>query len=175
MNLTVVDGLEKAGRLALWLALATAIVLTPLGMRAQAKEAARAAEQASADLKAEQKRVRAEQEKQAAEKLARLSIKSMGELLTGKGASTAQVWFTNVSPRSGFVCVIGRAKSPKGETSSLPACEHVEPYSAATIKMAFATDSIAHLCPQFDCAFAVEDAPDAAPKELAMNSLHAAP
>lgn len=157
--------LEKIGRLVLWLALAALCVALPLAVDAQTKQQARIAEQAAAELKAEQKRALAEKQKDEEEKFARLSMKSMGAYLSVLDGATGRLWFTNVSPRKGYVCVQGTASSPKGETSSLASCKHVDTYASVQIELAFAGAAIRQLCQPDDCKLSIEEVDDVVPKK----------
>src|SRR5688500_8037618 len=102
--MTLVDRLEKIGRLVLWLTLAATCVIIPLeyGKRqAAAQREATAAEQAQEALRAqleELKRAAAEKREQGPE---RITLESIGPFMhvLDEERSRADIWFTNVSPR----------------------------------------------------------------------------
>jgi hypothetical protein len=76
--------------------------------------------------------------------------------------ATGQLWFTNVSPRVGFVCVRGVATNPTTQktSQSLPACQEVGAY-ASTVRMTvmFAGGELANVCQKSQCDLRVEDVP----------------
>lgn len=100
-----IDRIEKAGRLVLWLTLASAVVLVPVMYinQSQSAEETRKAEQA----RAKEDEAKAKED---AERSDRLSVASLGTIITSLNESTAigRVWFSNVSPRNGVVCLVGR-------------------------------------------------------------------
>jgi len=117
---------EKVGRLLLWLALAVTIILVPIGLAkerkteaetlARIKDATRAAEHKLETL-----------EKGIEDKTPqRIAYSSIGNGLTSLNAdnATGHLWFTNVSPRAGHVCVVGEVTNPstQARTKSLPSC-----------------------------------------------------
>jgi len=160
-----IERVEKIGRLVLWLSLASVCVLIPIEYVRQHKvdtlhdEAVRAAE--SDAKKAEEKL--AELVKAEAEKTARLPIATMGEYLTALNTAnaTAQVWFTNVSTRTGVVCVHGLATNPTTHKSveSLPACQAVTPYASAVhVVLMFPGGDLSDVCPNSSCVLSVKEA-----------------
>ena len=159
------DRLEKVGRAVLWLTLALMFVMVPLAMLryqfalAEDKaEATKVQEKLTADL--------AQQKADNGPK--RLLLTSMGSVMRSLNFSTAEgrMYFTNVSSRSGVVCVAGVATNTASqETSeSLPTCEAVAAYSAVEIKVMFAGATLGQLCPKAaDCRMSLVDVPDRVP------------
>src|SRR4051812_27675381 len=133
----VIDRLEKIGRLILWLCLAGCTVAVPVGLHIQTRQAADLAERTRLDV--ERATAQAEKVKNAAP--VRLTLESMGLVMRAADNShTGFVWFTNVSPRSGVVCIQGTATNSRTKESahSLPACQEVGPYaSAMSMKLMF--------------------------------------
>jgi hypothetical protein len=94
----------------------------------------------------------------------------MGAFLVSLGATQGQIVFTNVSSRSGFLCVVGvaRNRATGKSTSSIPACKAVSPYdSTVALSMMFAGGEMGTVCPNSSCDLEVRDAPQAA--EVAMT------
>jgi hypothetical protein len=156
----MVDLLEKLGRLVLWLALASACVLAPITYIRLQREERTLQESERKEVEAREK---AEKERELAEKHPRLSLKSMGMYMGSLQASDAQgrFWFTNVSPRSGALCVVGVATNPNSRSisTSLPACEQVGPYSSVMIKAMFAGSDLNSVCKGVTCEFGAQEAP----------------
>jgi hypothetical protein len=98
--------------------------------------------------------------------IARLKLDSLRPVMSGLVAaqSIGKLWFTNVSPRSGVVCVQGTAVNEKTKRSarSLPACTKVEPYaSAVAMELMFAGQELAPVCPdQSACRLVIDEAPE---------------
>jgi hypothetical protein len=154
-----IDRLEKLGRLVLWLVIAMVLVVIQVAYsnhrRAEA-ELRESLQEARAEL--------VEMSKPKAKKPTRLAIASMGTFMSGLNLSnsTGQLWFTNVSPRVGFVCVRGMATNPATQKTSrsLPACQEVGAY-ASTVHMTvmFAGGELAEVCQKSRCALRIEDEP----------------
>lgn len=154
------DRIEKLGRMVLWLSLASAVVLVPIayirqrGVESELAEAARKEQQALAT-----------KAKEDAERSDRLSLASMGSFFTAlnESAATGSAWFSNVSARSGIVCITGIAKSPSRNMTieSLPACKQIQPYATnVDMHVMFAGGDLAALCKGATCTFSVKEAPD---------------
>ena len=161
--MTWIDRLEKLGRLVLWLSLASVCVLVPLGIAAQhSKEEAleRAEREATKQLAA----LKAEPPP----KPERLTLKSMGMYLGAlrKDHAEGQVWFTNVSPRTGVLCIRGVAKNATtgASSESLAACQEVTPYASAVhVSLMFAGGDLTAACQSGPCQLSAVDVADAEP------------
>ncbi len=162
MNL--IDRLEKVGRLVLWLCLSACLVLVPVGLYAQEKQTALAADRAHAD--AERLRLDAERDaatKQKESERGLVSIHALGGVLQGLDGHMGAVWFSNISPTPGVVCV--RATMTNAKTGqverSLPGCLEVAPYASnAMLKLMFAGGSLDEACPQAGaCKLTIDDVP----------------
>jgi hypothetical protein len=160
-----IERFERIGRLVLWLSLASVCVIIPIEyvrqhkIEVQRDEAVRVAE--SETKKAEEKL--AEQLKASADKSSRLSIGGMGEYLSVLGAANAQLWFTNVSPRVGVVCVYGVATNPatRKTVESIAACQEILPYASAVhMVLMFPGGDLSEACPNASCVLSVKDAPE---------------
>lgn len=161
----MVDKLEKLGRLVLWLTLASGCMLVVLGLARWQSEAAAASASLRAATEREQKRLEKEAAKPQVPAGHRLSLKSMGRVMRALDISGAQgaVWFTNVSQRSGVVCVVGVASNETTHqaSESLPACTAVSAYEAVNMKMMFAGGELRSVCKGVECEFRIKDEPDA--------------
>jgi hypothetical protein len=160
-----IERLERIGRLVLWLSLASVCVIIPIEyvrqhrLEVQRDEAVRVAE--SATKKVEEKL--AEHLKASADKSSRLSIGIMGEYLSVLGTANAQIWFTNVSPRVGVVCVYGVATNSTTHKTveSIAACQEIAPYASAVhIGIMFPGGDLSETCPGSSCVLSVKDAPE---------------
>jgi hypothetical protein len=160
-----IDRLEKLGRLLLWLALAATIVLVPIGLAkerrteadtvARVKDATRASEEKLAAL-----------EKSQADKTQRITLASIGTWLSALSvdSATGQMWFTNVSPRAGYVCVVAEATNPTTHATSLslPGCAEVPAYaSGVRITVMFAGRDLSDNCKAGACSLSIKDAAEA--------------
>jgi hypothetical protein len=153
-----IDRLEKVGRLVLWLTLASAVVLVPLAYinlrrSAELEEAGRQAARLAAE--------------QSGTKENRLLLSSMGSIMTSLNVSTStgRVWFSNVSARTGIVCVLGSAKNSNTNmtSESLPSCKEIPPYASnVAIEMMFAGSDVQAVCKQVSCSLEVRDVADVA-------------
>lgn len=157
-----IDRIEKVGRLLLWLTLASAVVLVPITYikQAQVAEAARKEEQAFAR-KASEAAAKAAEDK----KPVRLTLASMGAIIRSLDTSRAKgaVWFSNVSARAGFVCVMGvmTNQTTKASTESLPACKSVDAYaSTVDIPLMFANGDVDATCRGGTCELSLKEAPE---------------
>jgi hypothetical protein len=150
-----IDQLEKGGRLVLWIALAAAAALVPIGAYGVAKANARTAEEVRADALKERAA------KEAANKPGRLPLVSMGPVLSTMDGATGHAWFTNTWDRSGVLCAYGVVTSEDGtkKTESIPACHEVAAY-ASNVKMSFlfAGDAVA-ACSGNRCRLSIKDVP----------------
>jgi hypothetical protein len=168
-----IDRIEKVGRIVLWLSLASACILAPIEYvrlhmaEAESRDALKRAEDA---MKAD-----AEKAEKAAHEPHRIAIASMGMYLSAVNPNApgeqGKLWLTNVSPRSGVLCVSGVAtnRTSKLSATSLPTCAKIEPYSSSHVEIMFASGDLLAACPkQGDCELSVRDVPDA--KEVALAS-----
>ena len=153
------DQAERIGRTLLWLTLASVFVLVPLTVIKMQTEAERLKEAAS---QAEQKLADALKPKN--DGPARLTLTSMRPVMTALSLSSAEgrVWFTNVSNRSGVVCISGTATNPdtKEAAQSLPACQQVGAYASIAMKVDFAGGELTRVCKGVTCQFAPVDVAD---------------
>lgn len=138
----LMDKLEKAGRLLLWVTLSVAVILGIVGTAAWSKEA----KAVQLELENAKENLRKAVEPKPP---ARYPLKGIGPAHTwfnvedGKGA----LIFTNVSPTGGHLCIEGVAKHPNGQTvSSLPNCALVSAYSSAKVDVAFLYRDLTALC-----------------------------
>ena len=148
---------EKTTRAILWVTLSSVFVLVPItviGMsktEAQLKEDAKKAEERIAELSKPPK-------------VDRFALKGAGAAMTALNVSEAEgrLFFTNVSPRSGVLCVHGVATNPvtSEKNESLSTCEHVQPYATVTIKVMFAGTALREACKNATCRLTFEETPD---------------
>jgi len=153
---------EKFGRLLLWIALAVTIVLVPIGLAKERKTEADTLARIKEATRATELKFEA-LEKSVSDKNLRIPFESIGNGLTSLSVenATGQLWFTNVSPRSGHVCVVGEATnvSTHAVTVSLPACAEVVAYaSAVRISLPFPAQQLADNCKTGGCGLHVKDA-----------------
>jgi hypothetical protein len=134
------DRIEKVGRVVLWLAIASAFVIVPVSYISQKRAEAKA----EAELHEEVKKAEAradDLEKEKDKRPNRLTLASMGAYVYGINYSLAQgnLTFTNVSPRTGVLCVIGEAQEPDlsmKTSQSIPACAEVGEYKTVHLSRA---------------------------------------
>lgn len=131
------DHVEKAARVVLWLSIASACVIAPIQYISFRNAEKRAATKAEAELQELVKKGEARvEEREKRTKSRRLTLASMGAYISGLSYSAAQgnLWVTNVSPRTGVLCVYGVAQDPEGSktSESLPVCHEVGAYAAST-------------------------------------------
>ena len=156
-----IDRFEKIGRLVLWLTLASTVVIAPIEYIKQKRAEEQMQEAARKEFVAAERAA-----KDKAAKSERISLRSMGLIMRALSVPNASghVWFTNVSSRTGVVCINGTATNPttKASTDSLGACVPVGPYaSQVEMKVMFAGGELAALCPQtVSCALNLNDLPD---------------
>jgi hypothetical protein len=169
----LLDRIEKLGRIVLWLAISSACVIAPityLKLQSAAAEMAEASRKADAEEAA--KKAQAELDERSG-KTQRLPLATMGTFLDSLGAAQGQIVFTNVSSRSGFLCVVGvaRNRTTGKATSSIPACKAVSPYdSTVVLSMMFAGGEMGTVCPNSSCDLEVVDAPQAVDTEARPKS-----
>jgi hypothetical protein len=111
------------------------------------------AEHTWADAEKERERERARQ---------RLPLASMGAQLTGLTGNAGHLFFSNVSPREGFVCAIGTAVNDKvgAHVKSLAACKQVSAFETSIeINLLFPGGDIKTWCPGDSCSLDVAEAP----------------
>jgi hypothetical protein len=162
-----IDRIEKIGRVVLWLSLASACVIAPVEyMRqhrteAESREAARKADEA-------------EKAEKAVHEPHRLAFASMGMfmsvLVPNSSGDQGKLWLTNVSSRTGILCVRGQAtnRATQRTAVSLPRCENIGAYASATVSLMFAGGELSDVCPkQGDCGLTIHDAPEAADEPVA--------
>jgi hypothetical protein len=168
-----IDRIEKIGRVILWLSIASACVIAPIEyvrLHKTEVELREAARQADEELKAAEKAEKAAHEPH---RLAFASMRAhfMSALVPSAPGEQGKVWFTNVSPRTGIVCVYGVATShtTKRESTSLPTCTSIAAYAAPVhLSLMFAGGDLLDVCPkQGDCDLTIEDAPEAKEVPLA--------
>jgi hypothetical protein len=161
-----IERVERVGRFVLWLALASAAVIAPLSYIRQRRAEAEQREAARVEAQAEAAKKAAEElaEKQEKKTEKSLSLAAMGQFLVGLDVATAEghVWFTNVSPRAGVICVVGIAENQTTQktSTSLPACHDVPAYgSAIRVPLMFAGGDLKGVCQtQGACRLEVKDA-----------------
>jgi len=159
--MATIDQVEKGGRFVLWLVLAAAAAVVPIGAYGLASASARTAEQVRQDALKEATKEKAEKAaKEAASKPARLTLASMGSVMNMLEGSVGTIWFSNASSRQGVVCIQGTASAGQQSTKSLATCNKVDAYET-NVKMSvmFAGASIKSICPAGTCAFDVNDVP----------------
>ncbi len=142
----LIDKLEKVGRLVLWMVLSAAVILGLVGTATWAKNA----EAAQAELlaaKEELKKALEPKEPKEPSRIAAVDIGTYHSWLLLHNATGIGL-FTNVSTRSGFICLQGVAKHPDGtrEVLSLPACAPVSPYSSFKIEASFIGQDLIAMC-----------------------------
>jgi hypothetical protein len=154
------ENIERLGRFVLWISLAAVCVIVPIEyMKHQARS-----------FESDQKRAQAEQEAEQSKAPRRLLYTSMGQSLVGVRDGEGYLTFTNVSPRTGVVCVTGTVKNAKTghRSTSLAACEPVQPYqSEVRLKVSFAGRVYREMCPSNDCEIDFDDALESAPQVVA--------
>lgn len=153
-----IDRFEKIARIILWLVVAAAVLLVPIEYIKQQRVESALRE---AIRKEDLSRARAEKEK--AEKSDRLPLESLRPALRVLDGVTGRLWFSNVSNRTGVVCVAGVATNPntKQTSESLPACKVVTPY-ASNIELAvmFAGGDLKVICKDVACDINFKEVPD---------------
>ena len=153
-----IDRCEKVGRFVLWLVLAAAVLLVPIEYIKQQR-----AESALREAVRKEELLRAKAEKEKAEKSERLPLESMRPALTLLDGATGRIWFSNVSARSGVVCVAGIATNPttKQTSESLPACKLITPYASnVELTVMFAGGDLRVICKDVTCGFTFKEVPD---------------
>lgn len=160
---TWIDRIEKVGRLLLWLALAAAVVILPIEWVSHKRESTKAEEALQEELKKAE--AKADELEKARTTKARIPLASLGTYLSGLSYSKAQagLMFTNVSTRTGVVCVIATAQNPdtKETSDSIPACQEVGPYASAVHMSAeFGASDLANTCPKSNCLVTFKEAPE---------------
>lgn len=163
---TALDRVEKAGRVLLWLSIASACVIVPVAYISQRNAEKRAETKAEADLQEAVKRAEtraAELEKKSASR--RVSFAAVEtSYLSAIGYSNAQanLWFTNVSSRGGVVCLVATAREADSakSTDSLPACQEVTPYAGVHMTLMFANGELTASCPHSNCSLTFNEAPE---------------
>jgi hypothetical protein len=162
----LVDRLEKIGRLVLWLTLAATCVIIPLEYTK--RQAAAQREVSAAQAKQDALAAQLEEMRAAAAKRAsgpeRITLASVGPFMhvLNEERARAEIWFTNVSPRAGVICLIAKAQNDASgsHTASLPVCRAVAPYESS-INMTFmlAGNSVDSICKN-GCTLSFVDAKD---------------
>lgn len=158
------DRLERVARSTLWLSMAAAVLIVPIAYVRQRRAEAELQEELrkTKDLFAEETKERA------SKKVLVLKVASMGPMLSGLVKSEGHVWFTNVSPRAGVVCLLGVATNPTTQASvtSIATCHEVGAYASKVhMTMDFAGRELDEICAKVACTLAVKDAPQGAGAE----------
>lgn len=155
----LIDKLEKAGRLVLWLTLTAAVVLGIVGVKRWSEEM----DAVRAELAASKDQLRKALEPKGPE---RLPPSGMGAYHSWISTTSAvgHGHFTNVSPRSGHICLQGVLQHPDGQrvVTSLPACAVVNPYASYKIEAPFLLSQLEDLCGRdnrAECRVSFIDAP----------------
>ena len=156
--MVTIDQVEKGGRFLLWIVLAAAAAVVPIGAYDISKASARTAEQVRLDAARDAAKEKAA--KEAANKPARLSLASLGPILNLLEGSIGTIWFSNATSHEGFVCVQGIVSVGEQSTKSLASCRKLDAYET-NVKMTveFAGASIKAICPTGSCSFNVKDIP----------------
>lgn len=155
----LIDKLEKAGRFVLWMTITVAVVLGIVGAKRWSDET----KAVQVELAAAKEELRKALEPRAPERLPPKGMGTYHSLLnpmTGIGHG----FFTNVSPRSGHICLQGVLQHPDGQrvVTSLPACAVVNPYASFKIEASFLLSQIEELCGKdnrANCGVSFIDAP----------------
>jgi hypothetical protein len=158
-----IERLEKVARSLLWLALTATTVAVPIELAKQRRAEADAQRRITDATRASEQKL-ALVEKSSADKNARLTLASIGNSLTTLNTENAsgQLWFTNVSARVGYVCVVGEVTNATTHalTTSLPACAQVSAYSSAVhLTVMFAASDLSAACKGGPCSLQMKDAP----------------
>lgn len=77
--------------------------------------------------------------------------------------SGGNLWFTNVSPRTGSLCVVAQAKDPDltiKTAESIPACADVGAYASVHLQFTFASSDLSAACPKANCKLTYAEAPE---------------
>jgi hypothetical protein len=168
----LIDRIEKIARLLLWLALSSAVVILPIayiGHKAEETKAEVAlAEQKGAVKKAEEKLEEIDKAKK--NKSNRIALASVGTFLSGISYTKADgsLMFTNVSARTGVMCIVGIAQNPETneKAESIPACVEVTPYASAVhTTVEFAGNDLTNACPKSNCRLTFREATEVPVKE----------
>jgi uncharacterized membrane protein len=155
-----IDRVEKIGRLMLWLALAAAVVILPIEYVNHKREATKEEQELKDEAKKAEERADA-LEKAKAEN-PRITLASLGGFLSGINYTKAEggLFFTNVSQRTGVLCVVGVAQDPatKETAESIAGCEAVTPYASAHLSVDFAGGDLSNTCPKSNCLVTFKEA-----------------
>jgi hypothetical protein len=159
----MIDKVEKLARAAFWLALAAGCVLVVFGFaRWQHESSAAAGSLARASASKPNDVTPSIND---GPRINRLTFESMGRAMRALDTShaTGELWFTNVSPREGVVCVVGvaRNESTQQTSESLASCENVKPYASVHMSVMFAGATIGEMCKGVRCVLDMRDEPDA--------------
>jgi hypothetical protein len=158
------DRVEKTGRFVLWLAIASACVIVPVSYVNQKRAETKAeAELHEAVKKAEARADELEKEKD--KKPSRLTLASMGAYVYGINyvTATGNLTFTNVSSRTGVLCVIGDAQEPDlsmKTSESIATCADVGEYKTVHLPVQFAGGDLSAACPKSNCKLTFKEAPE---------------
>jgi len=158
-----INGLEKLGRFALWMTISATLIVIPLGVNKSVQESARREQLARSEEQKQAAALAKEKEEEARPK--RIKLDDVNPYLLSLNTSTAMgnVYFSNVSPRSGVICLSGTAgdASTGNHTESLPSCLELKAYeSNIHMTVVFADSEIKKICPTNKCTLRVEDVPD---------------
>jgi hypothetical protein len=162
-SISWVDGIEKGARVLLWLSIASVCVLVPIGYIGQKRTETEAEIAMREALKNAEAKVEGIEKANAPH---RLSLASMGTWFSAINYTTAEgsLWFTNVSPRAGTLCVVGMAQDPElsmKTATSLPACLEVRAYASGVhVSFMFAGSDLTTACPKSNCRLTFKEAPE---------------
>lgn len=150
------DHVEKIGRGVLWFSIASACLIVPIAYLRQRTSEAESKEAAD----------KAERAEKAGHEPSRLSLASMGHHMTSfvptAVGEQGTLWFTNASPRTGFLCVEGVVTNTGTHrtTTSLATCANIAAYATVHLSMMFAGGEMPSICPKDStCEMALHDAP----------------
>jgi len=166
MRMGWIEKIERGARVLLWLALAAAVVIVPVEYVSHKRDETRAEE----DLRDAVKKAEAKADdlEKAKTTKPRIALASLGTFLSGINYTKAQgnLFFTNVSMRSGVLCVIGVAQNPESKETaeSLAACQELTPYASAVhVAAEFGASDLTNTCPKSNCLLTFREAPEAKP------------
>jgi hypothetical protein len=168
----MIDRLEKVGRLILWLVISAVLVIGFAVVPLQLVRLSSAEASLREDLEQARAKLDETLEEMEQPKSTRLPLASMGPYISGLNHRDAagKVWFTNVSPRSGVVCLQGVATNDEtGERStSLSSCSQVDPYASVSMQVMFAGGDLQSVCPRGGgCTFSVAEVDDVQIEQVA--------
>lgn len=162
------EKIERVARTILWLVLAVAIVVIPLGILNSKSEVDPEKETMKEALKVAEDKIA---ELLAPKEPERFPVKNVGIYLSGLDHRTAvgAMTFTNTTSKSGFLCLKGVTINPSAgkKSESIPNCRKIDPYeSNIKIQFPFAGQELKNVCPkEEDCRFSVSAIDGPQPEE----------